>query len=259
MLDNLELNVIPDSVDNAVENLTDELTKTVGHTFSDIWYLVFGGISQAADKRRMKYAHDLECYQQELSNKISKIPDDKLIEPNIQVTAQALENSKYCIESEELREMFSNLIANSMNSDYADTAHPSYAEIIKQMSPTDARVLKTIPLNSLIPIVDYEIRDKGTHAYTTELSNVYLSGLNDLSLFEECSSVSSLSRLGLLSLDSSIHMKLQTLYQPYKETPFFTHLSDKVYRTYPSKEAHISKYCGKLTPLGKNFVRVCVQ
>lgn len=51
---------LPASVDNAVKNLTDKPTQGIGQTFADAWYLVFGGITQAADKRRMKYAHDLE-------------------------------------------------------------------------------------------------------------------------------------------------------------------------------------------------------
>ena len=51
---------LPDSIDNAVKNLTDKPTQGVGQTLADVWYLVFGGITQASDKRRMKYAHDLE-------------------------------------------------------------------------------------------------------------------------------------------------------------------------------------------------------
>ena len=86
---------LPDSIDNAVKNLTDKPTQRIGQTFSDLWFLVFGGITQAADKRRMKYAHDLELYGQELSQSIAAIPEENLTEPNIQTTAQALENSKY--------------------------------------------------------------------------------------------------------------------------------------------------------------------
>lgn len=80
---------LPDSIDNAVKNLTDKPTQGVGQTLADVWYLVFGGITQAADKRRMKYAHDLELYKQELSQKIASIPEENLIEPSIQTTAPA--------------------------------------------------------------------------------------------------------------------------------------------------------------------------
>lgn len=127
----VDLPELPDSIDNAVKNLIDKPTQGIGQTLSDVWYLVFGGISQTADKRRMKYAHDLELYKQELSQAISSIPEESLIEPNIQITAQALENSKYCIESEELRKLFVNLISKSADSHYASNAHPSFAEIIK--------------------------------------------------------------------------------------------------------------------------------
>lgn len=44
---------LPDSIDNAVKNLTDKPTQGVGQTLADVWYLVFGGITQAADKRRI--------------------------------------------------------------------------------------------------------------------------------------------------------------------------------------------------------------
>ena len=37
---------IPDSVDNAVKNLTDKPSANIGQTFADCWFLVFGGITQ---------------------------------------------------------------------------------------------------------------------------------------------------------------------------------------------------------------------
>ena len=49
----INLSDLPDSIDNAVKNLTDKPTQGIGQTFSDVWYLVFGGITQVADKRRI--------------------------------------------------------------------------------------------------------------------------------------------------------------------------------------------------------------
>ena len=144
---------LPNSIDNALKNLSDAPTKSIGQTLSDAWFLVFGGISHQANKRRMKYAHDLEVYNYELSQAITNVPPENLIEPDIQTTAQALENSKYCIESEELRKMFVNLISKSMNSDYIQKVHPSFAEIIKQMSPVDARIFKSLGPKMGFPLV----------------------------------------------------------------------------------------------------------
>ena len=91
------IDFVPNSVDNAVKNITDKPTQNIGTTFADIWYLVFGGISHAAEKRKLKYSYALQEFEKELKEKISKIPEDKLIEPDIQIVAPALEASKYCI------------------------------------------------------------------------------------------------------------------------------------------------------------------
>ena len=45
---------IPESIDNAVKNLTDKPTETVGQVLSDCLFLVFGGINQKAELRRIE-------------------------------------------------------------------------------------------------------------------------------------------------------------------------------------------------------------
>ena len=104
---------LPDSVDKAVSNLTEKPTKVVGTTFGDIWFLVFGGFSQLADKRRVKYQVALEEYERECRARIEAVPEEKRIEPDVQIAAAALEASKYCVENEEVRKMFANLIAST--------------------------------------------------------------------------------------------------------------------------------------------------
>ena len=148
---------VPDFVDGALDNILDEPTKNIGQTLGDIWYLVFGGISQAASKKRLKYSVDLEKYQQELNDSINKIPKGKQIEPSIQVTAQALENSKYCVSTEILRNMFVKLISGTMNKDLEPLVHPSFPEMIKQMDENDARLLMELKRKSHSqPIAEFQ-------------------------------------------------------------------------------------------------------
>lgn len=137
------IDLVPDSVDNAVKNITDKPTQNMGSTLADIWYLVFGGISQAAEKRKLKYSYALREFENELKNNLDNIPEDKRIEPDIQIIAPALEAAKYCVEKEELRELFSNLISSSMNEELSKNVHPIFAKIIMQLSITDAKLLKS--------------------------------------------------------------------------------------------------------------------
>ncbi len=46
------LNTLAEPIANSVKNITDKPTQNMGTTLADIWYLVFGGISQAAEKRK---------------------------------------------------------------------------------------------------------------------------------------------------------------------------------------------------------------
>lgn len=135
---------IPECVDNAITNLTDKPSKAIGNTVSDIWFLVFGGIGHLAEKCKLRYTIELEKYNSELQEKINEIPLENRVEADIQIIAPALEASKYCVEKEELRNMFVNLIASSINSDKAFRVHPIYTDIISKLSSMDALLFKTI-------------------------------------------------------------------------------------------------------------------
>ena len=244
---------LPPSIDNAVQNLTDKPTKNIGDTFGDIWYLIFGGISFCAEKKRIKYAHSLEEFKKELDNSVSSIPPEKQIEPSFQVTAQALENSKYCVEEKELRDMFTSLISHSMNSDFSQDIHPSFAEIIKQMSALDAAVIRTFvnsPTTGL-PLCRYELRESG--GYSTLLENVYLR--YPIANLSACSlSISSLVRLGLLKTSYEDYLLDESLYTPFQEHIWFKMLHQK----FPDKKVSFQNGLVALTPLGRSFVRVCI-
>ncbi len=247
------LNTLAEPIANSAKNITDKPTQSMGTTFADIWYLVFGGISQAAEKRKLKYSYALQEFENELKEKISKIPEDKLAEPDTQTSAQALENSKYCIDKEELRKMFVSLISNSMNSDFNKDMHPSFAEIIKQMSTLDAKVIKTFKNSSTngFPLCQYVVNhDNG---FTILLENVYLNYRT--TYLPECSlSIASLVRLGLLNTSYDTSFTNDAYYTPFTEHFWFK----KLQQEFNNQKVSIRKGLVYLTPLGRSFTRVCI-
>lgn len=250
------IDIVPDSVDNAIKNITDKPTQNMGTTFADIWYLVFGGISQAAEKRKLKYSYALQEFENELKEKISKIPEDKLTEPDTQTSAQALENSKYCIDKEELRKMFVSLISNSMNSDFNKDTHPSFAEIIKQMSTLDAKIIKTFKNSTTngLPICQYILNNSENNGYRILLENVYLH--YNISYLPKCSlSIASLVRLGLIYVSYTTHFTDESAYAPFTDHFWFKNLQQQ----FSNQTVSIQKGVVSLTPLGRSFVRVCIS
>ncbi|MED9905272.1 MAG: Abi-alpha family protein [Lachnospiraceae bacterium] len=142
---NINVSLIPKFADTVLENMLDEPSKNIGNTFSDIWYLVLGGsIHQKAQKRKMKYAFEMEKYREQIEKEISKIPDDKRTEIDIQIIGTILEKSKYCVEKETIRSMYAKLIASSIDSERSSFVHPLFVDIISNMSECDARVFHCI-------------------------------------------------------------------------------------------------------------------
>src|SRR5262249_12995200 len=66
----------------------------------------------------------------------------KLVTPKRTVAGPALEASRFAGGEPALREMYVNLLATSMDRDTATKAHPAFAEIIRQLTPDEARVVQ---------------------------------------------------------------------------------------------------------------------
>ena len=250
----INLPEIPPSVDNAVHNLTDKPTLSIATTFSDLWYLVFGGISHQAKKKEIKYAHDLDVFQQQLESSINQIPSDKKVEPSIQTTAQALENSKYCIDQETLREMFVALISNSMNSDYQNNIHPSFAEILKQMSILDAKIIRLFKDKNVFPVCQYCLHFSDNALHNTPIPEHIFLDFPDADIMRCSQSLSSLLRLGLISISYLSTVTEPNAYDKFSQHPFY----EDIKQNFPFKVS-ISKGAVILTPLGRSFVEVCIS
>ena len=256
----VDLPNIPSSVDNAVKNLTDVPTKNAGQTFGDLWYLVFGGITHAADKRRMKYAVDLENFHKELTESIDKIPDEKKAEPSIQITAQALENSKYCVSSKFLRDMFVKLISGTMNKDFESLVHPSFPEMIKQMDEKDARILIEIKRKEYsVPVAEYQEVFSPDNSNIVHFTNAYISDIFHIPMPECSCSLSSLQRMGLLKISFEYYLDNSAFYKPFYETSLFKNLEKEIISYNRNSKISLKRGVCSFTPLGKRFIEVCVS
>jgi len=80
-----------------------------------------------------------------VEKKLEQVPDERRQPPPATIAAPAA--LQYALlgeapEAAELREMFENLLASSMDSDTASSAHPAFVSMISQMSRDEARILK---------------------------------------------------------------------------------------------------------------------
>ena len=117
-------------------------SKGIIQTLNDIWYCAYGHKwDEKVQELRLRQTIKLEKLKKDLEQKIQVIPNENLQEPKLSVVGPALESAKFYMDENEIREMFANLIAASMNKSQADNIHPSFVEMIKMLSPLDAKNL----------------------------------------------------------------------------------------------------------------------
>lgn len=181
-----------------IANIVNPTSKTTGVRLADIIDLVFTPIEIA----KIYKDHKVELFKSKLSEKIGAIPTEKRVAPPINIVFPAVEAAKYYIDDEKLRDMFAELIANSMNADTSNLTHPSYVEIIKQLSPMDATNIAAFKKAPFQTIVDYILKSNVDFPIVT---NVVLNLSSNRDIYAISNSITNLLRLGLLERDFSIH------------------------------------------------------
>lgn len=257
----MEINLFPKFLDEAVT----PVAKKAGSTLSSIWTIAFGGIDIYAEKTQLKRVHALSQFKAELEQAVSSIPEENIIEPPLHIVGPSLEASKYYFENDKLRTMFAKLISASMNADTISQAHPSFVEIIKQLSTLDAMNLNLFKSQENHPLAQYNYVTNGWEGRVTFKTNVFLENPEVMDIDLNSASISNLCRLGLIS--SSYNHQLQgDVYKKYVDNSTYqysksnieTHklYTDDSSRVFESIE--IIKGLVEITPFGKNFIRTCI-
>lgn len=243
-----------DKFSEPLNKLLVPVATSAGNTLQDTWELVFGGFGNYVEKKRIVRAKALLDFKNSLEGHVAAIPDERLCEPKLSIVGPALEASKYYFEEPELREMFAKLIAASMDTETTQSVHPSFAEIIKQMSPLDAQNFALF--THQFPVVEYYKTKRGSDSRVTLLSNVFLGNEKQTDLEMQSTSLSSLARLGLVQIEFEKTILAEKFYTEFFTTDYFLRLSAKLEAT--GYLAGVTFGRAKATPLGKSFMNVCL-
>lgn len=247
--------------------VSDVVLPIAQEPIKDIWDATIGSwVGFWADKKRLDRQLKLEDYKKKILTEYGKIPEDKKLDPQLSIIGPALEASKFYIDEEILRDMFAKLIANSMNADKQQFINAAFVEIIKQMSPLDASILKTFMENQQQPIsrfVEYrEIPGQNIQKdqYYPLVDLVYtipeIDSINKSKsdLLVNSVSINNLSRLGLL--DCTLWGLGERLAEDNKYA-LHKQIMDDIIRL---RHLNVDMIKGlvKITPLGVAFAKSCM-
>lgn len=191
-----------------------------------------------------------------LERKLENVDPDKIVEPEAYVAVPAIQAISYSMNSEELRNLYANLLAKAMNSDTKDMVHPSFVEIIKQISPIDSLVFKTImerggnPLISLI----YENEEKDNLTINMNITDINIASIESINI-----SIDNLIKQSLITIPSGRYYIEENLYDQLLSSTQYKIAQQKFSSPPNGFKLTYKKGLIEKTSLGNAFYDTCVN
>lgn len=197
----------------------------------------------------------------DVAAKLKDVPQTQIITPAANVAGPALDALRYTAYEHSLRQLYANLLANAMVSETASRAHPSFVEIIKQLTPDEAKLLAfmTTEAGNIRPLINIKAskHNSGMGAQNR------LKLVSDLGLRAELADSSltpaylaNLSRLGVLHTDFMHGYSDESHYARVINLPFVQEIKKSIEAE--GRHFHIDKGIVDFTPLGAIFADICV-
>lgn len=250
-----------DMVNESTKETRKELDKTTAKGINKLAQLFWASpIGIKADIYIQERPYKMKKAFEEMRMKYDKnIPPKYQTEPSSYIALKGVNELAYYLDEEYLKEMFQNLLVSDMDSRKQSHIEPAYIEIVKQLSKSDARLLKFIKENKLFhnePIIKLlQINHSdGGHTYPS----------NDIWLIANCTPqlipaivIDNLLRLKIIEIDFTVFRTDQHIYdgafQKIKNATPLGAVPDVV------KNLNFSKGVLKVTDFGKNFIDICLS
>ena len=205
----------------------------------------------------------LESVEQLVKAKLGKCSVEQIVPPSPRIAVPTLQNASITEETD-IREIYANLLVNSMNAEKKNSVHPSFVDIIRQLSSDEAKILCYLKTHHTIPTVSIRL-PIGTSGYGrvlddfTDVPELINCECTDSTVFQ----FNNLIRLGLVKKWHSdlfvsekekarlrAHPVVQMNYEKARE-------SVSRIKQFTKVDERIEYY--DLTEFGSVFCKVCIE
>lgn len=141
-MENLGKKVISDLAPEIYEDSIKPGAKEFGGILATLAGLVNHVVLYKPKTWIAQYQMKFEHFCKEYKDRLNSIPDTNIGNPDIQVVGPLLESLKFSLDNDAVKEMYLNLLINSIDNRHSNIVHPMFVEIIKKMNHVDAVVFQ---------------------------------------------------------------------------------------------------------------------
>jgi len=263
-LDVIEKVVPVEVIKEGYKDIVQPAAKEAGSFLAAVVGVFNNVIAAPLHRLNANYKAKTEAYIRDLEQKYSQIPEENRQEPPLNIIGPTLEALKYNLDEDELKQMFTNLLTNSMDNRQNKNVHPSFVEIIKRMNNCDALVLKRISSTKQWIVIKPKFQIKGTSNYYPNVFPAYFIGfcLNEFDIFDISKSLDILNTLGIIKIDTHFSLKDKKYeYDNLKKSELITSRFELIQKNSPLVNGELAFNNGSLifTEFGNSFVECCLK
>lgn len=198
----------------------------------------------------------LEKHLHTFEEKLNQIPEDKKTEIHTQISVPIVQKLLFTT-NETIAELFINLLTCSANIDMCSNAHPGFVEIISQLSPDEAKIVKYLNGKNDIQYAEIKAYVKEGDGFVSFLEkSTLVPFLIKLDFPQNINAYySNLIRLGILEDKSGTYRISNNKYDEIAAKYNFEEYEKLVPSQYKKIEVEKSFY--EVTPFGKLFITAC--
>lgn len=227
------------------------VAKTVHIALAPVSALVWG------------YDQIREFVSSKVAERLANVPPEDIVTPKPNVAGPALESLRYTGHEPSLSDMYANLLAASMDKKTAQGAHPAFVEIIRQLTPDEAKLVGLFVTGMAFPLVNvrWEFRhpSDGKTGGQEILVNHSLLGRIAGCEFPQMTPtyLDNLCRLGLAEVPTFMQYTAKGVYDALESDPSVKQLVT-AFDADPERKVVVERKAFRVTQLGHQFARICV-
>ena len=223
------------------------VVQTVNAALTPIEGLIWG-----VDKIR-------DFVRERISTKLENVPPNEIQQPKPHIAVPAIDALRYTGSEEDLSELYANLLATSMDRATAYRAHPGFVDMIKNMCPDEARIMRFLVTSRYYPLVNIKSVSNQDSSFRITHRHLSLIGIDATCEHVPLAPnyIDNLERLGLVQVETMVQMHNEAAYKRIEEQPQIKLIIDDLKKT-EGRTVVVDKFRLAVTDLGQQFIRACV-
>lgn len=202
---------------------------------------------------------------EKITKKLERVPREEIVSPSPNIAGPLIEALKYTGSEPSLSDLYANLLASSMQRSLKGGAHPAFVEIIKQLTPDEAKLIRLFAIpNTTFPLLTVRLEFKNPTAernggqdvssnFSVFANNIGLENLDQMPVY-----INNLIRLQLIDVPEFLQYTTPGVYEDLENAPEMKKMKEEIERN-PDFICVFLKKAIKITDLGKQFIKICIS